>query len=61
AELVADGQKPYVIATGGLSSLMAEGLGDYVDVVDEDLTLKGLKKIYELQGDNVSSLEKKIS
>ncbi len=61
AELVSDGQKPYVIATGGLSSLMAEGLGDYVDVVDEDLTLKGLKKIYELQGDNVSSLEKKIS
>ena len=61
AELVGAGQKPLVIATGGLSGLMAEGLGDIVDVVDEDLTLKGLKKIFELQGDRVSSLERKRS
>ena len=35
-----------VIATGGLASLLAED-SEYIDEVDADLTLKGLKIIYE--------------
>lgn len=53
AEMSCD-TKPLIIATGGLSNLMAEGLDGLVDVVDEDLTLKGLKKIYDLQKENVN-------
>jgi type III pantothenate kinase len=47
AELQGD-KKPLIIATGGLSRLMAEGLNGAVDVIDEDLTLKGLKRIYDM-------------
>jgi type III pantothenate kinase len=35
----------YVIATGGLSSLFAEAIPD-IDMVDKDLTLRGLLHIY---------------
>lgn len=40
------GVKPYVIATGGLSPLFADGT-DAIDLYDEDLTMKGLIAIYE--------------
>jgi type III pantothenate kinase len=35
-----------VIATGGLASLLAQD-SEYIEEVDEDLTLKGLKIIYD--------------
>lgn len=37
---------PKVVATGGLSPLFAEGT-DCIDYLDENLTLKGLRLIYE--------------
>ncbi|MEW6387240.1 MAG: type III pantothenate kinase [Thermodesulfobacteriota bacterium] len=40
------GDKPKVIATGGLACLIAPETQS-IDVVDDDLTLKGLKIIYE--------------
>ncbi len=39
-------QEPRVVATGGLARLMAEG-SELVDVIDLDLTLKGLRIILE--------------
>lgn len=39
------GVKPYVIGTGGLAPLFAQGT-DVIDIIDQDLTLKGLLKIY---------------
>jgi type III pantothenate kinase len=39
------GVKPYVIATGGLAPLFADGT-NVIDVIDQDLTLKGLLEIY---------------
>lgn len=39
------GEKPLVIATGGLSPLFAGGT-DIIDAYDEDLTMKGLIAIY---------------
>ena len=40
------GEEPKVIATGGMASMMAEGV-DCIDKVDKMLTLEGLKLIYE--------------
>ena len=40
------GAKPYVLATGGLSPLFADGT-DAIDQFDEDLTMKGLIAIYD--------------
>ena len=40
------GVKPYVIATGGLAPLFADGT-DVIDSIDQDLTLKGLLEIYD--------------
>lgn len=40
------GVKPYVIATGGLSPLFADGT-KMIDLHDEDLTMKGLIAIYD--------------
>lgn len=40
------GVKPYVIATGGLASLYAQNT-DSIDLVDENLILKGLLEIYK--------------
>jgi type III pantothenate kinase len=37
--------KPFVIATGGLSSLFADGT-DSIDLIDEELTLRGLVAIH---------------
>lgn len=37
-----------VIATGGMSELVAQGSRRQFDIVDRALSLKGLKKIYEL-------------
>ena len=37
-----------VIATGGMSELVASGSGKNFDIVDRALSLKGLMKIYEL-------------
>ena len=44
------GTDPYVIATGGLSSLIYKG-SQTIDVVDEFLTLEGLKILYEKNKD----------
>ncbi len=41
------GVKPFVIATGGLSSLFADGT-DSIDLHDEDLTMKGLIATHDL-------------
>lgn len=44
---IGDGVKePKVIATGGLATMISEGI-DCIDVVDKMLTLEGLKIIYE--------------
>lgn len=40
------GVKPYVIATGGLASLFAQGTTT-IEKIDEDLTLKGLIAIHQ--------------
>ncbi len=40
------GVKPYVIATGGLSPLFADGT-KMIDKYDEDLTMKGLIAVYD--------------
>ena len=40
------GAKPLVIATGGLAGLFADG-SDKIDIVDEELTLKGLLHVYK--------------
>ncbi|HKP45394.1 MAG TPA: type III pantothenate kinase [Pyrinomonadaceae bacterium] len=40
------GSKPRVIATGGLASLIATG-SEYIELVDETLTLEGLRLVYE--------------
>ena len=39
-------EEPKVIATGGMASMMAEGV-DCIDEVDKMLTLEGLRLIYE--------------
>jgi type III pantothenate kinase len=41
---------PYVIATGGLSSLIYKG-SETIDEVDAFLTLRGLKILYEKNKD----------
>src|SRR5258705_8924563 len=38
---------PRVIATGGLASLIATG-SEFIELVDDTLTLEGLRLIYEL-------------
>ncbi|WP_315082017.1 type III pantothenate kinase [uncultured Clostridium sp.] len=45
-EEMSDGIEPYVIATGGLANLIANGT-DAIDKVDSDLTLEGLKILYK--------------
>ncbi|MCZ6764638.1 MAG: type III pantothenate kinase, partial [Alphaproteobacteria bacterium] len=40
-----DGRAMKVIATGGLAPLFAKGV-DVIDTIDQDLTLRGLLKIY---------------
>jgi type III pantothenate kinase len=42
------GGSPRVIATGGLAPLIAKG-SEYVELVDETLTLEGLRLVYERQ------------
>jgi type III pantothenate kinase len=39
-------EEPFVIATGGLANLIAKET-DVIDKVDSDLTLEGLKILYE--------------
>ena len=39
-----------VIATGGLAEIVSEGAPGIIDVVDQDLTLQGLRLIHELNG-----------
>ena len=45
-ELGGSGKSPRVIATGGLAPLIATG-SEYIQVVDDTLTLDGLRLIYE--------------
>lgn len=45
------GTDPYVIATGGLSNLIYKG-SETIDVVDEFLTLRGLKILYQKNKDH---------
>ncbi len=45
-------QEPVVIATGGLASLIAQET-DIIDVVEPDLTLKGLQLIYKRNLENI--------
>jgi type III pantothenate kinase len=40
------GDKPRVIATGGLAALIATG-SDFIELVDDTLTLEGLRLVYE--------------
>lgn len=40
------GGKPRIVATGGLAQLIATG-SEYIDVVDDTLTLEGLRLVYE--------------
>jgi type III pantothenate kinase len=40
------GETPRVIATGGLASTIAPG-SEYIELVDETLTLEGLRLVYE--------------
>ncbi|MCL2370870.1 MAG: type III pantothenate kinase [Firmicutes bacterium] len=42
------GSDAKVVATGGLSGLIASGKSDLIDVVDRALTLRGLNLIYKL-------------
>src|SRR6185436_796601 len=42
------GGEPKVIATGGLAPLIAKG-SDFINVVDETLTLEGLRLVYQRQ------------
>lgn len=51
------GSETYVIATGGLASLIARET-DVIDVVDPWLTLHGLRVIYELNTKNTNEHEK---
>lgn len=44
-------QKVKVIATGGLAEIIARDNHSLIDVVDQDLTLQGLRLIYELNKD----------
>ena len=41
------GYEPKVVATGGLASIIA-GETDCIDVIDDLLTMEGLRLIYEL-------------
>lgn len=46
-EMMAEGEdEPYVVATGGFSRLMKQNT-DCIDVVEPNLTLEGLKMIYD--------------
>lgn len=44
------GEKVRVIATGGLAPLIATG-SDYIEEIDDILTLEGLRLVYERQGE----------
>jgi type III pantothenate kinase len=47
ARMIAEmGETPRVIATGGLASTIAPG-SEYIELVDETLTLEGLRLVYE--------------
>ncbi|HAJ89961.1 MAG TPA: pantothenate kinase, partial [Rhodospirillaceae bacterium] len=46
-QLIAElGERPKIIATGGLSNLFRQDI-PLIDIIDEELTLKGLLSIYQ--------------
>ena len=45
-EEIGDAPRPRVIATGGLASLIATG-SEFIELVDDTLTLEGLRLVYE--------------
>jgi pantothenate kinase, type III len=49
------GSKPRVIATGGLASLIATA-SKFIEEVDSDLTIEGLRLIYERNRNSLSSI-----
>lgn len=53
------GGTPKVIATGGLAPLIAKG-SEFIEEVDETLTLEGMRLVYERQ-QGVSSFEVRVS
>ena len=42
------GENAYVIATGGLSSVLVDCMNRKFDLIDKNLTHKGIKRIYEI-------------
>jgi len=47
---------PRVIATGGLASLIATG-SEFIELVDDTLTLEGLRLVYERTGSPKSRVQ----
>ncbi|HET9788779.1 MAG TPA: type III pantothenate kinase, partial [Pyrinomonadaceae bacterium] len=52
--------KPRVIATGGLAPLIATG-SEFIELVDDTLTLEGLRLVYERNAESQSELQRPMS
>jgi type III pantothenate kinase len=52
--------KPRVIATGGLAPLIATG-SEFIELVDDTLTLEGLRLVYERNAKSQSELQRPMS
>ncbi len=54
------GGKPHVIATGGLAPLIATG-SEFIELVDDTLTLEGLRLVYERNAKSESNVQRPTS